>query len=341
MLSEFGSEFWDTKPRYIGYFLSGRTALDYIIKEILVTHKIVSVLLPSYCCHTMITPFLKNGISVRFYDVYFDDKYGLCVNIPESKKHEIFYYMTYFGYQRLTGINLECIRKQWEITIEDKTHSWLSWPHKCEMDYSFISFRKWSDFTGIAKVEKKKGPFLIEYPKLTNIEYCSLRKEAFALKQKYIIENVGEKSEFLSLFSRAEELLELDYVGYQPHEDSYEKLANTDFLQLRKKRRQNAEVLIKGINNIFDIHLINNKLEEGDTPLFVPIVVEKDRDLLQKHLIANKVYCPVHWPISDYHKGISHKAKRLYQQELSIICDQRYDIDDMEYIIKLIKRYFT
>ena len=74
-MKEIGSEFWTVPGKYgdIAYLLAGRTALEYIIREILARTNICSVLLPSYCCHTMIEPFVRHNIHVRFYDVFFDD----------------------------------------------------------------------------------------------------------------------------------------------------------------------------------------------------------------------------------------------------------------------------
>ena len=66
MINEIGSEFWKENKKYLNenerLFLSGRTALDAIIKDSKKEHIIKSALLPSYCCHTMIEPFLRNDI---------------------------------------------------------------------------------------------------------------------------------------------------------------------------------------------------------------------------------------------------------------------------------------
>ena len=63
---EIGSEFCNADPvgRAKKFFISGRTALDYIIRDILNKYDIKSALLPSYCCHTMIEPFLKTQIAI-------------------------------------------------------------------------------------------------------------------------------------------------------------------------------------------------------------------------------------------------------------------------------------
>lgn len=89
---------------------------------------------------------------------------------------------------------------------------------------------------------------------------------------------------------------------------------------IRDKRRSNAEVIINKIGCMFE-------LKEQDCPLFVPIITEK-LNMLRKYLIDHQVYCPVHWPRNS-----------LGNKELSLICDQRYDIEDMEYICSLILNF--
>jgi hypothetical protein len=71
--------------------------------------------------------------------------------------------------------------------------------------------------------------------------------------------------------------------------------------------------------------------------MFVPILLEDEnvRNALRKELVDNSIYCPVHWPKCEYHVlqcGWS-------ELELSLICDQRYDVDDMECMIQVIKKF--
>ncbi len=73
------------------------------------------------------------------------------------------------------------------------------------------------------------------------------------------------------------------------------------------------------------------KLAPGDCPLFVPIIID-DRDNKRKKLINNQIYLPVHW-----HNELNIDNK-IYEKELSLVCDQRYNEEDIkEYIDTLIK----
>jgi hypothetical protein len=54
-------------------------------------------------------------------------------------------------------------------------------------------------------------------------------------------------------------------------------------------------------------------------------------------LIREQIYCPIHWPKSPYHGDCGE----LYDRELSLICDQRYDLTDMARMVGVIQRYFN
>lgn len=341
MIKEIGSDFWNDGPVRQDqiYLLSGRTALEFIIRDIIKQHSIRSVLLPSYCCHTMIEPFFRHGISVRFYDVYFDEQRGLSVDVPELQDDEAFYYMTYFGFSDLSGVDLRKIRESCATVIEDKTHSWLNRSSNCGTDYSYVSYRKWTGFDAIALATKAKG-FFSELPTKVNKKYSAMRRQAFAIKRAFIESDEGEKNHFLNLFGEAEELLETDYVGYKPMMETMAAFLQLDTVQITESRRRNAEILINGLNDIPEIKLIFQTMNDNDVPLFVPILVRKNRTELRKYLIDNAIYCPIHWPKSTYHDGISKRAEKLYQQELSLICDQRYNSDDMNRIVERIKNYY-
>lgn len=342
MAREIGSEFWKKVPAggQKVFFLSGRTALEFIIRDILESHDISSALLPSYCCHTMIEPFVRHGIQVRFYDVYFDKVHGLCADIPDCRDSEVFYYMTYFGFRKLNGFDPVSLRKRYPIIINDSTHSWLSGESALSADYAFTSFRKWSGFSGIAAAQKQHGEFTIRPGAACNERYVSLREQAFALKREYLRTGEGDKSTFLGMFGEAERLLETQYIGFRPSHLAVDDFLSTDWEEVKSQRKANAKCLIDGLKKREGIDLVFDQLGDEDVPLFVPILVKKGRDQLRRHLIDQQIYCPVHWPLSDFHSSISERALEMYHQELSLLCDQRYDEDDMNRIVQQITNYY-
>lgn len=350
---EIGSEFWKYNKKYISeneeLFLSGRTALDAIIKDILSEYRIESALLPSYCCHTMIEPFIRNQIPVRFYDVFLDSTGHICSEIPESRSYEIFYDIKYFGnnsIQRI-GVSESEITELWDVVIEDTTHSCFSNNHSFTANYEYASFRKWMALDGIAIAKKKKGSFSAKLSEwMTNREYCEIRNQAFRMKDSYISDmkrTNADKVEFLNLFNKAEQKLSESYVGLKPDVNTviqfFFELQGID--QIRAVRRRNAQILTEGIKDIKEISVLTDTDNSLLCPFFVSIAVDPAiRDFFKKYLISHEIYCPVHWPLSKQHKGISERAREIYARELSLVCDQRYGKEDMERELEKIKRFF-
>lgn len=335
-MKEIGSDFWkaELKISDIRFLLSGRTALEYIIRDIIFTRKINSVLMPSYCCYTMLEPFIRHGVDVRFYDVFFDGK-CLCIKMPKPKEYEAVFLIKYFGYQRTYELDTEELKRMKNIIIEDRTHSWLN---KIEQiyDYSFISYRKWTGVGSIALAEKREGKFSIPLPKRINNQYEDLKNRAEFLKTEYIEKEKGEKEKFLELYKKSEESLK-EYVDCIPSYKSMYKLCNLDLEKIVNARRQNALWLLQEIKNISGIIPIFEKIEASDVPLFVPVLIEPNkRDKIRKYLISKDIYCPIHWPLSQFHK-LEEKNKLIYEMELSLLCDQRYTIDDMKKIVNALK----
>ena len=336
---EIGSEFWDSfSVSDKKFFLTGRTALEYIIRDILNEKQIKSVLLPSYCCRTMIKPFVKHGIKVRFYDVFFDNNTGLSVSLPPPQKDEILYLIRYFGYSTVSGLDYERIRRDYCTIIEDTTHSWLN-NTVIDSDYCFTSYKKWTGVSGIALAEKKKGLFFADRLQ-KNEEFIRLRNEAFSLKRKYIETGEGDKTVFLRLFEAAEDLIEDDYCNYEPDYNALEQLLSLNVEAMKSIRRSNAKFLIRELESMDELQLMFHDMAASDVPLFVPVLLSNQRDEIRRFLINRDIYLPVHWPISEYHLGLSEQAHDLYKNELSIVCDQRYGLNDMKRIVNTIKEFY-
>ncbi len=328
---EIGSEFWDIPvsdtenaffPSDTSWFLSGRSALRSIVADIKARYDVHTAALPSWCCDSMILPFLEQGIDVTFYPVYMHE--GKLKQEPAcTKKCDILFLMDYFGYTDRTVADFS----HSNIIIRDITHSVFSQKH-ADADYYFGSLRKWAGFWsgGYARGIGAKTPPPAE-------TYISLRKSAMEAKSAYIHKKSTDKN-YLSHFSLAEEMLENYPVSSADPRDilAAKKL---DIHTLRKRRRNNARVLLDAFSDI----ALFPTLCDSDCPLFVPILVPTGkRNALKQHLIQNEIYCPAHWPLTPYHSP-DKRTERIYDNELSLICDQRYDENDMERIIKTIRNF--
>ncbi len=117
-------------------------------------------------------------------------------------------------------------------------------------------------------------------------------------------------------------------------------LAKLDIDSVKEKRRGNAEYLHNSLLNMAVAKPLISDPDFGrDCPLFVPVVVEAAyRDRLRDHLVSNGVYCPIHWPVPSTVE-LDDRTARLYEQELSLICDQRYCPEELELQIHLLCQF--
>ena len=321
MIREIGSEFHKMefgKGRGLSFPLegclvfSGRTAIETVLKELPHAKKAV---LPSYCCDSMIEPFRRAGISVDFFDVEYDGTLRYEIN----KSADMLLWCNYFGFKNempdFDG-----------IIVEDITHSLLS----------DISYHMRSDFL-VASVRKWEPLYCGGYCSVItdsiapSDEFIKNKSRAMELKAQYLVDgDEDKKAEYLSLFRESNKWLADNYSGLGMDPYSREYLSTVDIEQHKAIRRRNARILYEGLQGKVDFLF---PLEQMDCPLFVPIVCAnaEERNKLRSKLTAERIYCPVHWP----HPNADCQSN-LYDIELSLICDQRYDEYDMERIVSVL-----
>ena len=333
-MREIGSEFWEKSlPAYPkktaneAYLLSGRTALKFIIDDIRKDRKFHRVMLPSYCCESMIEPFDVSGVEVEYYHVNPDN-----IDYPFENDVDAVLLIDFFGYINPQNIEIACRERQkGKIVIYDSTHK-IDGNSALEAyaNYTFCSYRKWF-YCNFAKAIKHCGEFSKAVNLKNNDNYVDIRNAAASEKEKYIAGLTEKKENFLSGFSNSEQMLDDDYYEYAGNPVLF------DIQSIISKRRENATYLIEELKRIPSIKIWRENLQPADTPLFVPILLDNTiRNDLRKYLTEHSIYCPIHWPLSRYHG----KSNDLYERELSLICDQRYDLSDMEQIVRTIKNYF-
>lgn len=113
---------------------------------------------------------------------------------------------------------------------------------------------------------------------------------------------------------------------------NFEDIIYWNVQETKRKRIENANYIMNNIKQINKDILYFKDLRTEDIPLFIPINIKNPKHI-QNNIAKKGIYLPIHWPKSNY---IDSKNK-LFENELSIICDQRYSIRHMEYIILNLK----
>ena len=328
-MREIGSEFWlEREPAAISYrdgcyVLSGRTAIDLIVQDITKSRPVRSVYMPAWGCDSMIAPFFAHGTQIRFYDIGHTDF---------TDDTDIFYVTNYFGYENTLPIDIvKRFKEQGAIILYDRTHSFLmeNDPYLELADYIFASIRKWMGVIGGAVVNGVKDCQLKPYP------YLDCKEQAMRMKKAFIeCDSSIDKQAFLNLYGEFGHYLTEDYQNYEMDDLSYALYKTENFNAMRRKRRENAKYLhehLKGVRFL-------GELTDNAVPLFVPVFFDtiEQRNAVRKKLIEAQIYCPIHWP-KPAQIPADFTVNKMYDTELSLICDQRYDINDMKRIIETIQ----
>lgn len=309
---------------------SGRTAIETALRNIPNKKK---ALLPAWCCQSMADPFLEQGAEVAFYPVEAGEN-GLRISLQIPEDCDVVLLCNYFGFTtEYPEEELIRFRQRGGVVIEDITHSLLSrQQHREESDFLVASLRKWGalldgGFCG----SKEKMP--VKPAQTPEEAFLSLKQQAMTQKAAYLRGEKAAKEEYLSLFAESNNMLALQSADRLMSNQSQQILCEWDAERMRMIRRENAGVLYRELKDICGVHPLFPE-EKMDCPLFVPVLVENNmRDALRRHLIENEIYCPVHWPAPEgAYSGVP-------EQELSLICDQRYTDSDMQCIAKCIRDF--
>lgn len=341
MFREIGSEFERMEPdaavqdRWLPacedacLTFSGRTAIETVLRDL---EGVKKALLPDYCCDSMIEPFRAAGAEICHYPAEPFLRGEAALEIPDDC--DVVLWCNYFGFRHgFPEAALQRFRSRGGVVIEDITHSLLSdnQSHPCS-DYLVASLRKWFPVSCGGYCGKRTGMFRQKPRALPSEEFLSLRTEAMERKKAYIDQgNVGDKGLFLQLYGQANALLARDYTDTAIDHHSVWLLERQNVEEIRRVRRENARVLYQGLKGIPGVEPLF-PAEQMDCPIFLPVrIAPENRGAIRQKLTGAAIYCPVHWPRPN-----ESCACPLYEQELSLICDQRYDLDDMNRIIEVL-----
>lgn len=351
---EIGSDFWDVNSYLVQkrkklwweennyfrrYFKSGRNAIKALLS---ISQNYGIVALPEYTCETVIQPFVDEGWKIAFYEINKDLSINVnsLVDVCNIYKPNILYIQQYFGFDtsKIEDILLSKIDKN-IIVVEDITQSLISNFHIKSADFYVGSLRKF--------IAIPDGGVLISSHRLDKIQtmvadltILEIANNAFKLKEHYF--NTGDV-EIKKIFRKEYEILheriaindELRNIS----DVSLNIFKEYDFEEIKNIRKRNYNVLYTHLADNEDLTTLLD-LKEPVCPLYYPVMVNNiERKSLQQYLAKYNIYCPIIWPKSKYILKNSEVAENVYSSILCFPIDQRYNEDDMLFIVNKIHNY--
>ena len=341
--SEIGSYFWldgkenspapgkaDWLPAAedSAFTFSGRNAIYLAIRDAMEEHDIRRVYVPSYCCVSMLQSFIDLGLKTEFYKVAHSDG-AFTYQIPDADEHSAVLIMSYFGLD--TSAAHEVIAKLHErgaVVIEDITHSLLCETPASELsDYIVASLRKWFAIPTGGWTGKTQGKLSFR-PDMDSNHAVEEKIAGMREKYDYLTGKIDSKENFLLTQAKFDnDLIHVDRM-LKIDDMSLKLTEGADISSVRETRRKNALALLSYLKDLDGSVMELPEMDpDKDTPLFLPVFMNtEDRDELRRYLVSRGMYCTVHWP------EVMGAPAGVRENELSLICDQRYTDGDMKAI---------
>ena len=279
---------------------SGRNALRYLIRQ----YHIKKIWVPYYTCPIIHQVLEEEGCRVCFYHV--------AENLMPDVKfgNDFCLYTNYFG---VCNANVRLL-KNCKNLILDNAQAFF-----CTSDV-FASFNSPRKFFGVSD-----GSYLLcDTEKSLSIgqDYSSGRFSHLLKRLEY------PASDGFGDFRRNEEVISTLPLKYMSR-ITEKVLSGISYDYVKKRRLENFNFLHENFFKINDLYLDI----EDDIPMVYPLLIKQEN--LREKLISSKIYIAKYWPdIEKY--PLNSFEKKLQTNLLALPIDQRYTIDDMRKIVRVI-----
>lgn len=278
----------------------GRKALEYVVKA----KRIKKILMPKFMCDSCDKVFRNNGVEVKYYSIGIDFK----PIISKRQSDEWLYIVNFYG-----QLGEDEIKNYGEKVICDNAQAYFVEPI-AGID-TLYTCRK---FFGVAD-----GAILY-----TDVFLTDLQQDESYDRMNYLLGRYERSaSEFYQEYAYNN-----DYFENQPIKKMSKLTENLlhgiDYEFVKKRRTENFTYLN---SKLLSVNKLSLRIPEG--PFMYPLYVDDGAEI-RKKLQAEKIYIPTLWP-SVF--NICEKNELEYNMAENILplpVDQRYMIQDMDYMVR-------
>lgn len=309
-------------------YVSGRQAL----LDLALSRGWKRLWVPSYFCEETLNCIQRAGIELRHYNIIpSDDPIRIIPSVPAAQNEGLLV-VNYFGlFNRRSFSKIDC-----EI-VEDHTHNLIGpWATNSNADWCIASLRKTLPIADGGILWSPKHHKLPEKPMSVALteNLMAKRVHAMDLKRDYLKGKDIAKGEYLKIFKETENAFDSIPISGISGASS-QVLKNLDIRAWYDAKYRNWSYLHKCLKGIKSLNILTPE-NRASCPfsLTLRFVNKEMRDAVRMSLIANQIYPAILWIIEN---DDDKAAQSFGDSMLSVHCDGRYSLNDMEILVSIIK----
>jgi hypothetical protein len=290
---------------------SGRNAIALLIKARAYT----KVYVPSFCCDVVVDGVSKGGAQTAFYAV---DENLMPIFPVQLGKSEALLLINYYG--QLDDHIVRQYKEKYDRIILDNTQAFFQ---KALPGIDTVySCRK---FFGVSDGAYLSADIVIDK---------SLEMDRSAKRMNFVLGRFEEPaSNYYAEASANNEVFTTEPIKYMS-KITHNLLKALDYSYIAEVRKSNADYLHKKLEKD---NCLSYRITGGD--FMYPFLLSKKIDgaIVRKALQQKKIYVPCLWPNVLESETQESTAYYLANNIIPLPCDQRYNNDDMQYIVDILK----
>lgn len=302
---------------------TARSALALLVQ----TLRPGSVWLPAYLCSALLEAV---GDRARFFPVGERLHVGDDAWIGQVSPGDLVVFIDYFGF-RTWDRHAAAAAARGALVVEDASHALANAGFSAQADYVIASPRKFVGVPDGGLLQPQRGRPLprVMLPALTGGWW---RDALQATTARAEFDRHGGMRTWFDDFQRAE--TGMSAVPAQMSELSARLLREgVDWVRLAQSRRRNFLFLADALRPL----ALETALPADVVPLGFPIRVAR-RDDVRRALFTENIFPPVHWPVPSAVPASFSSGSRLADCIMTIPCDQRYSLRDLERVVACLRR---
>jgi hypothetical protein len=291
---------------------SGRNALEHI----LLTNKYHTIYVPYFTCDVLLEPIVKHGIKFVYYNIS-DDFKPKIISIPEGAA---LLYTNYFG---LMNENIKDLSLSIPNLIIDNAQAFYDKP--IGENPTFYSPRKFFGLPDGGFAYNTNDVSVEKYPldvSNNRISHLITRVELGAEDgyNQFLDNDAALMNQPIKQMSKLTQKL----------------MRGIDYNSVIERRLENFAWLHKQLRNYNDLTPMIDSASYT-CPMVYPFL-KKGNNMLRQILIDNRIYTAQYWPNVLSHKDKLGIEKEFVENIISLPIDQRYSIDKLNWVVKILKK---